>query len=114
MLNDICYVRASWLRLNDWRPDDRLSLNLDEAVVSSLQTLEEQEFASFITNICERLVTFDWRTSSAPELDEELRRAKLVFRGSGGYKEIRIQLLEHLARGEEEIATAAQRLLERL
>ena len=114
VLNDICYVRASRLRLNSWQPDDRLSLNLDDAVESSLEALQELAFSNFITEICERLVTFDWRTSSAPGLDEEIRRAKLVFRGSGGYKEIRIQLLEHLARGEEEIAAAAQRLLERL
>lgn len=113
VLNDIFYVLASRLRLNNWRPDDRLGLNLDDAVDSSLKTLREQNFSSCVTEICENLVSFDWRSSSAPELEEELRRAKLVFRGSGGYKEIRLQLLEHLANGEEDIARAARLLLER-
>lgn len=114
VLNDICYVRASRLGLNNWRPDDRLGLDLDSAVESSLQTLENQIFVSFVTKLCELLVSFDWRSSAAPELEEDLRRAKLVFRGSGGYKEIRTQLLEHLAKEEGEIADAAKRVLERV
>ena len=111
VLNDICYTCASRLRLNNWQPDDRLGLELDSAIESSLKALEKQHFVSFIAELCELLVTFDWRSSSAPELEEELRRAKLVFRGSGGYKEIRTQLLEHLASGKGEIADAAKRLL---
>jgi DNA-sulfur modification-associated len=51
----------------------------------------------------------DWAIA-APGLDDEMRRAKRVFRGSGGYKELRIQLLDHLAKGEGEIAAAAARL----
>lgn len=113
VLNDLCYIRASRLRLNSWRPDDRLGLDLDDAVESSLETLKDHNFTNFITRICQALVSFDWRSSSAPELEEELRRAKLVFRGSGGYKEIRIQLLEHLAEGTGEIGEAAKLLLER-
>ena len=114
VLNDICYVRASKLGLNNWRPDDRLSLDLDLSVERSLNALDEQEFADFITNICELLASFDWRTSATPDLDEGLRRAKLAFRGSGGYKEIRVQLLEHLASVEDQIGDSAKRLLERV
>lgn len=112
VLNDIFYFRAGKLNLGDWRPDDSLSSDLESTVENSLKSLQEQEFSSFVTQVCELLVSFDWRSSSAPGLEEELRRAKLVFRGSGGYKEIRIQLLEHLAKEEGEIAGVAGRLLE--
>lgn len=114
VLNDICYVFASKFQLNTWRPDDRSSFDLDSAVTKSLKALGNQKFSEFVSEICKSLVTFDWRSSSAPELDEDLRRAKLVFRGSGGYKEIRIQLLEHISKADDEIASAAKRLLERL
>ena len=80
-----------------------------------METLGEQEFLSFVEELCGQLVSFDWRASSAPDLDDELRRAKLVFRGSGGYKELRVQLLEHLAAMEEgPIKNAAGRLLKRV
>ena len=87
-------------------------MDLDRAVQSSLETLRDQDFSIFVSNICENLASFDWRSSSAPELDEELRRAKLVFRGSSGYKELRAQLLEHLAGGEGDIADIARRLMD--
>lgn len=111
VLNDICYIRASKLRLNDWQPDDRLSVDLDGAVQRSLKTLGEQEFSTFVASICKLLASFDWRSSSTPYLEEDLRRAKLVFRGSSGYREIRVQLLEHLAKDEGQIGETANLLL---
>ena len=113
VLNDICWRRSKELGLYSWRPDDRSGLNLDDAVKSSLEELKKQEFSNFVTQLCALLVSFDWRSSSTPNLTEELRRAKLVFRGNGGYKEIRTQLLEHLANAESDIADTAKRLLGR-
>jgi len=111
VLNDLCYQRASHLKLNKWAPDERSSPNLVGAVQTSLETLSSQEFTPFLAAIGTALASFDWRTSAAPGLEEATRRAKLVFRGSGGYKELRTQLLEHLAAGEGEVAEAAQRLI---
>ena len=78
---------------------------------SSLISLRSQDFAVFVREIGKALASFDWRTSSTPDLDEQKRREKLVFRGSGGYKEIRSQLLEHLASQDSEIGTIAKRLV---
>jgi hypothetical protein len=111
VVNDLCYLRASTLRLNRWLPDERTLGNHLGAVDRALQTLDKQDFTTFVTAISESLVSFDWRTSSAPDLEESTRRAKLVFRGSGGYKELRAQLLEHLAKGDDDIANAATRLV---
>lgn len=114
VLNDLFYQRAAMLKLNNWRPNERSTADPFVAVERELAALKEQPFISFITEIVQRLTSFDWRTSAAPDLPDALRRAKLVFRGSGGYKELRTQLLEHLADGEGDVGTAAKRLVGRL
>ena len=112
VLNDLCYQRASTFKLNTWRPDTSSFSNPIDAVERSLDSLPNQDFAEFIRSIATSLASFDWRTSSTPNLDEQLRRAKLVFRGSSGYKEIRMQLLEHIARGKGSVGATAKRLMD--
>ncbi|TJV25041.1 MAG: hypothetical protein E5Y04_09360 [Mesorhizobium sp.] len=111
VVNDLFYLRASQMKLNTWLPDSRSSANPISAVDGALKSIDKQEFAIFLKSIVGALASFDWRTSGTPELEETARRAKLVFRGSSGYKELRTQLLEHLSRGEGEAADAAARLV---
>lgn len=113
VLNDLFYQRAAALKLNNWRPDERSTANPVGAVERELATLKAQPLTGFVSEICRGLASFDWRTSAAPDLPEDLRRTKLVFRGSSGYKELRAQLLEHLAKGDGDVGVAAKRLLER-
>jgi len=113
VLNDLCYQRAAVLKLNTWLPDERSAANPVGAVERELKTLEEQNFTPFLREIAASMATFDWRTSASPGLEEGARRAKLVFRGSGGYKELRLQLLEHLAAQENDVGSTAKRLLDR-
>jgi len=112
VVNDLSYRMAARLKMNTWLPDARASADPIVSVETSLASLPKQEFATFIKSIATALASFDWRTSSTPQLDEDLRRSKLVFRGSGGYKELRTQLLEHLAQGEGDVAATATRLLD--
>jgi DGQHR domain-containing protein len=112
VVNDMCYRRASLLKLNRWRPDEKSPSTAVDAVDRALKELESQDFVAFVFSIAQSLADFDWRTSSAPDLDEQQRRAKLVFRGSSGYKELRTQLLEHLTSYENEAANVAGRLIE--
>ena len=111
VVNDLCYQRAATLKLNQWVPDERAPAASVDAVDSALRSLGKQDFAAFAAAIGHSLASFDWRASSAPDLEEPERRAKLVFRGSSGYKELRTQLFEHLAKGEGDIANAAKRLV---
>jgi hypothetical protein len=111
-MNDVLYMRAASLQLGSWRPSEFAGDEAIRGVENALRTLEAQPFSAFVVELNRALASFDWRTSSTPDLDEPLRRAKLVFRGSSGYKELRIQLLEHLSRGEGDIAATASRLLE--
>jgi DGQHR domain-containing protein len=111
VINDLCYLQAARLGLNQWRPNERSSADPVSSLADSLKTLREQPFVQFVRSIATSLASFDWRASSAPGLDETIRRAKLVFRGSGGYKELRTQLFEHLAAGASEAKDIAQRLV---
>ncbi len=110
VVNDLFYIAASRLFLNKWLPDEKSSPNPIGSVQSSITALSQQQFSKFAIEVGELLASFDWRTSSTPGLDEATRRAKLVFRGSSGYKEIRAQLLEHLASRDGDVGEAARRL----
>jgi hypothetical protein len=77
----------------------------------ALESLGKQGFVAFVTAIGKSLAGFDWRTSSEPNLNDEERLSKLVFRGSSGYKELRTQLLQYLVKGDGEVADAAKQLV---
>jgi hypothetical protein len=46
VVNDLCYLRASALRLNRWLPEERVSANNIDAVNKALQMLDKQIFQS--------------------------------------------------------------------
>lgn len=80
----------------------------DEAAINqALKSLKKQKVAQFLEDIAKELAKFDWRSSSAPGLIEKDRIMKAAFRGGGGYKELRLQLLKHLANQKGIVKTAA-------
>jgi hypothetical protein len=105
--NDLCYSRARQLRLASWEFDQDVGTVDDTTITRALQSLEGEPVAEFLTRIAQGLAKFDWRTSSA-SLTESERLAKLVFRGSGGYRELRRQLLNQLTRERGSVKQAAQ------
>ena len=113
--NDLCYVRSEELGLTQWGSGEDLGASDSTAVSGALDSLAgERKINQFLRAISDGLVTYDWRTASAPGLSEEGKTAKLAFRGSGGYKELRRQVLEHLSEEGRDVgraATAVQRAL---
>lgn len=97
VVNDLCYVRADVLRLSDWDSDSLDSGLAESAIDASIGSFKKTRGAKFIVSIAEELAGYDWRTSGAPGLSEEERQAKARFRGGTGYREIRADLLRHLA-----------------
>ena len=91
--NDICWVAAAELDLFDWSPADEES---DGEISAEFEGLKHHPVAGFLDDLATALVTYDWRTAATPDLTDEERLAKLAFRGSGGYRELRRQLLRHL------------------
>jgi DGQHR domain-containing protein len=110
VLNDLCFVSAPKLELRSWQVTKQSGATDSDAVALALETLKKHPVASFVKELASKLSTFDWRTSATPKLSDEERRAKLVFRGSSGYKEIRAQLLESLRDYKGSVAEAAKRL----
>lgn len=110
VLNDICFVWATRLELRTWRIDRQAGASDTDGVTLALATLRKHPLSKFVNLFVSNLTRFDWRASSAPDLNDIERRAKLVFRGSSGYRELRSQLVESLREGDDEVADAAKRL----
>lgn len=96
VLNDLCFLAAAKQKLNDWQLNKEAAASDDKAVAEALKSLAKLGIAKYVEEIAEGLATFDWRTSAATDLSSEERKAKLVYRGSSGYKELRADLLRHL------------------
>ncbi|PWT73025.1 MAG: hypothetical protein C5B59_14385 [Bacteroidetes bacterium] len=105
VVNDLCFVETERLALREWRWEDvfeelsggKISATEEEAVNAALKSFAKTKAAKFIEEIAIGLGSYDWRTSSTPNLSENERLGQSVFRGSGGYKEMRRQLLLHLS-----------------
>ncbi len=114
MLNDLCFVRADRLSLHKWRCSP-YPATAEQAVTEAIESLYMQEaIIEHIRNMSEVMATFDWRSSNAKDLDSDERRLKARFRGSTGYRELRIELLQHLTDGDGELALAAQKVAQQL
>lgn len=98
IINDVTYFSAAKWKLNEWYSENSSTAADVEAVTQAVKSFEKTAAASPLKALIKSLSLFDWRTSGTPDLEEKIRRGKLVFRGSGGYKELRLQLLEHIER----------------
>ena len=107
--NDFAFVRHDELALRKWGTDphgeDELQMVTD-AIDSMPKVVTE-----FLDQVTGSLAQFDWRTANTPELTEQEKLVKLVYRGSGGYAEFRRQLLNHVAQQRGQAARAAQLVL---
>lgn len=114
ILNDLCFVRSSELRLAAWEQELGTSATSDVAISAALASLTTQPFAEFVVQTTRALAEYDWRSSKAPNLTVDDRQAKARFRGSGGYRELRQELLQHVAKFEDSSGRAASEVAARL
>jgi DGQHR domain-containing protein len=94
--NDLCFLAASNLKLEDWYDARTRESSDEEEVTAQLKNLKAQRSAPFLADVARTLATFDWRTYGTPRLPEEHRLRAAAYRGSSGYKELRRQLLAHV------------------
>lgn len=108
--NDLCYVKSDELGLDEiFKEEEDVSAADEKAVTRSLEVFEQNgRIVSFLRNLAAAIAKFDWRASSDPSLVTEEKTKKLVFRGSGGYRELRRQLLVSMVSDEQVGATAKQ------
>lgn len=105
--NDLCYLRAEVLNLPEWESETLDEALAESAIDKALGTLKVEKGGKFVAAIAEALASYDWRTSAAPGLKDEEKQAKARFRGGTGYREIRADLLRHLARSRSKAVSGA-------
>lgn len=114
VVNDLCYLNSDTVRLNEWgdgsdREDDDI-----EQIGVAIKSLKKSPASKFLQTLTDRLSQFDWRASSAPGLSTEEALIRSAFRGSGGYKNLRHQLLLHLADSRDDVGASADKALKLL
>jgi hypothetical protein len=112
VVNDVCFRMASKMDLRSWNLPSNRPASDAATVTEAIKSLSNHKSAVSLQEIAQGLSTFDWRTSATPDLSESDRQRQSVFRGSGGYKELRWVLLRHLADENGEIGAVAKQLRE--
>lgn len=112
ILNDVCFLAATDIGLLEVIADNQFGSDQTEEmhVSRSIQVFEESSIDTFITELMNKLASYDWRSSNADGLSEAMRTQKKAFRGAGGYKEIRLHLLQHLIDREGNIGAYAKQV----
>ena len=105
--NDLCYLSADSLELEDWYSYASAGTDDQSAVDRELEQLREHPIADFLKELSSALAGFDWRTSGASGLSDSEHVIKATYRGSSGYRELRRQLLSHLLNGSGRVARSA-------
>ena len=95
--NDLCYLEADELGLIDVIPLEGFKQTSHKTMSEAIKEFEtNQKLACFIGKLSEDLAKYDWRASGCPGLTEAERTLKASFRGSGGYSQLRRNVLERL------------------
>ncbi len=112
--NDLCYLSAHDLKLTDWAMVDT-EADLTETRVRHVIDSVPPHMREFLGRVSRDIAGFDWRASSTPGLDSDLRLKQAAFRGSGGYRDLRHQLLLILRESSDsDISQPAELAMERL
>ena len=111
--NDVSFSLVDELDIASWLPPDRTSTTMADEVDAAVQLLRTgSQSAKFVSDFCECVATFDWRTQATPDLPEETRNRQALYRTGTGYREVRRQLLLHLAKQPNQlIANSAKEIV---
>lgn len=114
ILNDLTFVRADILNLRKWQCKP-YPATAEEQVTEAIQSLYQQTMImDHLQSLAKLLAAYDWRSSSARDLEPQQRLLKTRFRGSTGYRQLRIELLSHLAQSDGVLALEAREITKRL
>jgi hypothetical protein len=115
VVNDVTMVRLNALQLADWSTEDLTDAPTDTAVTEALRDIESQPVGAFLDKLAQVLAMWDWRSASATGLSLGDQQAKMRFRGGSGYREIRLDLLKHVAsRDATPVSAAASDVLAKI
>lgn len=112
--NDLFFVQADELELQQWRGSGFAGASPD-AVEEELGSLGGHLATKYLVKLAKALCNYDWRSSNAAGLEPDERKLKARFRGSGGYKELRKELIEYLINeGGTGVSNPAETVAEKL
>lgn len=114
VLNDIFAANLDAWALFDWRPLEIENPDTDAALTYEIDNFKKTMIFKKFESLSNTLASFDWRTSSAPGLDELARTEKMALKGSGGYVELKRRLFMHISQSiavDSDIRIAAENLL---
>lgn len=115
VVNDLCYLNSDLLKLEGWGQSTKTGGDDLDLICEAVKSLKKTEIATFLKLLCKELASFDWRASSAPNLTREQSLIKSAFRGSGGYKVLRQELLNHLSKSSKKpLSQLAQQAMRQL
>ncbi len=108
--NDISYQQRHAIPFSRWQRFTLAAATNEQEVSNALDDLRKHsEIMDFIERLAHDISAFDWRSAVAPRLPTETEIFQSRYRGGSGYKQVRLQLLFHLARkGEAGLAKSAQ------
>lgn len=102
-MNDLLFVRVRDLALHGLLQDEEESDEDSGTITKFVDWLRDQtRLRDYLSQIMRRLATYDWRASKAPCLTDRQRELKAGFRGSGGYRDLRVHVLGHIASAPSE------------
>ena len=108
--NDISYQRRLDISFAEWQRPTSAEATDENEVSEALDDLRGQSTISdFIARLTRDIALFDWRSAVTPGLPSNVEIFQSRYRGGSGYKQVRLQLLRHLAEnGSTDIASSAQ------
>lgn len=108
VVNDVFFIQADELQLHLWGGDQEEYENDLEGIEIAIRSLNKQRrITRQLARLGEGLARYDWRSSSGPDLSAEESLRKAAFRGSGGYKELRRDVLRHLSVDGDDVSVTA-------
>lgn len=100
--NDLSFKLARQFEFGAWVRDRQSEATDAEEVSQALAELQAHAtLAPFVQELCNRIARFDWRSFVTPGLPEEIRNRQALYRAGSGYREVRRQLLLHIAHSDD-------------
>jgi hypothetical protein len=114
LANDLCWLRAEDLGLADIGSENVDDGTAEGPITDAIEILRDAGTGPFVRELGEALASYDWRTSADPGLNEAGRSSKARFRGGTGYRELRSDLLKHVAGRGGPVGSTASEVAEAL
>lgn len=115
VFNDLLYAKAAELNLDELESDEVGNGTSESAITQSLSAFRAtRSLSPFVEELSKSLASYDWRTSATPGISDQLRQAKARFRGGTGYRELRSDLLHHVAGSSGMVADTAVQVVDEL